>query len=131
MLKIKKDEWPTLALASLFAFGSVALAIFIRTWSDTLFLIHFQPDRIPIFYIWSAIVFAPTTMGYTWLSQRFNLVRLNTSTLLTFASMCLFCINPIQHKEVLFVLLLGMSLVSPLVNAICWGLILERLNHVY
>jgi ATP/ADP translocase len=126
--RIEKDEWPTLIVSSFFAFGSVALAIFIRTWSDTLFLTHFRPEKIPIFYIWSAVIFAPTTMGYTWLSQRFNLVRLNTATLITFASACLFCIHPTTDKTTLFILLLMMSLVSPLVNAICWGLILERIN---
>ena len=85
--RVERDEWPVLLLSGGFSFGSVALAIFIRTWSDTLFLTRFQADQIAIFYIWSALIFAPTTMGYAWLSQRFNPIKLNTTTLFAFAGL--------------------------------------------
>lgn len=126
--RVEADEWPVLLLSAGFAFGSVALAIFIRTWSDTLFLTRFQAEDIAIFYIWSALIFAPTTMGYAWLSQRFEPVKLNTSTLFGFAGVASLCLSPPSSDVGVFVLLLVLSLVSPLVNAICWGLILERLN---
>lgn len=126
--RIEPDEWPVLLLSGSFAFGSVALAIFIRTWSDTLFLTRFTADQIAIFYIWSALIFAPTTMGYAWLSQRFEPIKLNTTTLITFAGLCSLCLSPPSTGVGVFTLLLVLSLVSPLVNAICWGLILERLN---
>ena len=74
---VKPDEVTLVLLASSFSFGAVALAIFFRTWSDTLFLSHFSVDQIPIFYIWSAFAFAPVTMAYTWLSKKFPLVKLN------------------------------------------------------
>ena len=126
--RVEPQEWPVLLISSGFAFGAVALAIFIRTWSDTLFLTYFKASQIPLFYIGSALLFAPTTMGYAWLSQRFNPIRLNTSTLLLFSAISLLCLQSLPSNVMLFGLLLIMSLISPLVNAICWGLILERLN---
>jgi MFS family permease len=117
-----------LLTSSAFSFGAVALAIFIRTWSDTLFLTRFDADEIAVFYMWSAVIFAPTTMSYAWLSQRFHPVRLNTATLLTFALLSASCLTPPTSGLWTFVILLTLSLVSPLVNAICWGLVLERLN---
>jgi len=125
---VERGEWPVLLLSAGFAFGSVALAIFIRTWSDTLFLTRFAADQIAIFYIWSALIFAPTTMGYAWLSQRFEPIKLNTTTMIAFAGLVSLCLNPPAAELPTFALLLALSLVSPLVNAICWGLILERLN---
>ena len=120
----------TFLFSALFSFGAVALAIFIRTWSDTLFLTHFSVDRLPVFFIWSAFAFAPVTMGYTWLSKRISPIRLNTATLLLFSGSCLLCIHPAENPIILFVTLLLMSLVSPLVNAICWGVVLERLSSL-
>jgi ATP/ADP translocase len=126
--KVEPDEWPLLLLSGAFSFGAVALAIFIRTWSDTLFLSRFNADQIALFYVLSAVIFAPTTMGYAWLSQRFHPVRLNTATLLLFAGLSLTCLNPPSSNPLTFGLLLALSLVSPLVNALCWGMILERLT---
>lgn len=119
-------EMGVFALSSVFSCGSVALAIFIRTWSDTLFLQHFNVELLPLFFIWSAFAFAPVTMGYTWLSERISPLRLNTWTMLCFSGLCLFCLTP--PKSFLFGTLLLLSLVSPLVNAICWGVILERID---
>ncbi len=126
--KVEPEEWPILLLSGAFSFGAVALAIFIRTWSDTLFLSRFAADQIAVFYILSAVIFAPTTMGYAWLSQRFHPVRLNTATLLLFAGVCLLCVTPPSSAPLTFALLLALSLMSPLVNALCWGMILERLT---
>lgn len=126
--KVEPEEWPILLLSGAFSFGAVALAIFIRTWSDTLFLSRFNADQIALFYVLSAVIFAPTTMGYAWLSQRFHPVKLNTATLLLFAGLSLACLTPPSSKPITFALLLALSLVSPLVNALCWGMILERLT---
>lgn len=127
---IKPDELPLVMLASSFSFGAVALAIFFRTWSDTLFLSHFSVDQIPIFYIWSAFAFAPVTMAYSWLSKRLPPVQLNTITLLSFAGLSSFCARLPSTPILIFIILLMMSLVSPLVNAICWSVILERLDSL-
>jgi len=126
--KVEPDEWPVVLLSGALSFGAVALAIFIRTWSDTLFLSRFDAEQIALFYILSAVIFAPTTMGYAWLSQRFHPVRLNTATLLLFAGLSLLCLAPPSSAPLTFGLLLALSLVSPLVNALCWGMILERLT---
>lgn len=127
---VKPDEAALVILASSFSFGAVALAIFFRTWSDTLFLSHFSVDQIPIFYIWSAFAFAPVTMAYTWLSKKFPLVKLNTITLLSFAGLSSLCVRIPTEPTFIFIILLMMSLVSPLVNAICWSVILERLDSL-
>ena len=128
--QVYPHERITFLLSALFSFGAVALAICIRTWSDTLFLTHFPVDRLPVFFIWSAFAFAPVTMGYTWLSRRISPIRLNTATLLLFAGCCLLCVHPSENPITLFITLLLMSLVSPLVNAICWGVVLERLSSL-
>ena len=127
---VKPGEFKLVTLASLFSLGSVALAIFLRTWGDTIFLSHFSVDQIPIFYIWSAFAFAPVTMGYTWLSHRLPPVRLNTITLLVFVGLCSLCAQVPTDPTKIFIILLFMSLVSPLVNAICWSVILERLDSL-
>ena len=127
---VKSGEWRLVTLASLFSFGSVALAIFFRTWSDTIFLSHFSVDQVPIFYIWSAFAFAPVTMGYTWLSRRLPPVKLNTFTLLLFSALSSLCAQLPTEKTHIFIILLCMSLVSPLVSAICWSVVLERLDSL-
>lgn len=127
---IRNNEISLFLLSAGFSFGAVAIAIFFRTWSDTIFLSEFSVDQIPIFYIWSAFAFAPVTMVYTWLSQLVPPVKLNTVTLLSFALLCSMCAHLPSQPLVIFVILLIMSLVSPLVNAICWSVILERLDSL-
>ena len=130
IFRIHPQEWPIFLISSAFSLGSVALAIFIRTWSDTLFLTVFKAEEISSFYIWSALLFAPATMGYTWLSQRLAIVKLNTWMLFAFASVCLFGLNPPKSSTLIFLFLLVLAIISPLVNAMCWGMILERLNSL-
>lgn len=127
---IRHGEGLLFSLAASFSFGAVALAIFFRTWSDTLFLTYFSVDQIPIFYIWSAFAFAPVTMLYTWLSHIIPPVKLNTITLLSFALLSSMCASLPEKPLLIFIILLLMSLVSPLVNAICWSVILERLDSL-
>lgn len=127
---IRQHEHGLFMLSASFSFGAVALAIFFRTWSDTIFLSEFSVDQIPIFYIWSAFAFAPVTMVYTWLSQLIPPVKLNTLTLLSFALLCSLCADLPNHPILIFIILLLMSLISPLVNAICWSVILERLDSL-
>ena len=130
LARVRSDEWRLFSLSAAFSFGAVALAIFIRTWSDTLFLTHFSTSHLPVFFIWSAFAFAPVTIGYTWLSKQVSPTRLNTATLIVFSASSLMCLYPSEHPLTLFLTLLFMSLVSPLVNAICWGVILERISSL-
>ena len=102
-----------------------------RTWSDTVFLTRFTSADIPLFYVLSAVVFAPTTVGYSWLSKRIKPKRLTTISMFIFTVIAACCTQLMVLNippTIIFFILLIISLISPLVNAICWGLILETLN---
>ncbi len=112
----------------LFAFLAVAVAILIRTWCDTAFLTWFDVAWLPLLFVVSAIAFAPATLGYAWMARRFPLVPLNTVLLLLFAAMTGACHFFGAGKWPVFAAILVLSIVSPLVNVVCWSVVLERLS---
>ena len=112
----------------LFAFLAVAVAILIRTWCDTAFLTWFDVAWLPLLFVVSAFAFAPATLGYAWLARRCPLVPLNTILLLTFAAFTGACSLLGGSKWAIFSAILVLSVVSPLVNVVCWSVVLERLS---
>lgn len=126
---IRPGEGSLVATCGLFAFLAVALAILLRTWSDAAFLSAFDVDRLPIFFIASAVVFVPATFGYAWLVRQAPPAPLNTALMVLFASGALGASTwqPAGGKGLFGVVLL-FAVVSPLVNVICWNSILDRLD---
>ncbi|MEE2645081.1 MAG: hypothetical protein VYD19_09120 [Myxococcota bacterium] len=127
-LRVERRELRLLSVTALFAFSSVTLAILIRTWSDTLFLRTFPAEEIPFFYVMSALLFFPTTMGYTWIAQRSTPLILNQRALLCFAILTTSALLLPSTPPVIFSVILLLALISPLVNAICWSMILEQFS---
>ncbi len=111
-----------------FAFLAVAVAILIRTWSDTAFLAHFDVAWLPLLFVVSAFVFAPTTLGYAWLARRVPLIPLNTALLVFFAGATAVCHLLAGPAWSVFAAILVLSVISPLVNVVCWSIVLERLS---
>ena len=62
-MDVRRNEWPMLLGMGLFAFLAVAVAIVIRTWSDTVFLEHFDVAWLPLLFVLSAFAFAPALRG--------------------------------------------------------------------
>ncbi len=128
MIRVRRNEWAMLLGMAAFAFLAVAVAILVRTWSDSAFLAHFDVAWLPLFFVVSAFVFAPATLGYAWLARRFPLVPLNTALLLVFAGVTATCRLAVGEAWSVFVAILVLAVVSPLVNVVCWSIVLERLS---
>ena len=124
---VRSDEWPMFVAMGVFAFLSVALAILIRTWSDTAFIAQFQVSWLPLFFVISAFAFAPATCAYAWLARRVPLVPLNTAVLGVFAAVALACVG-VEGRWPVFAAVLALAVVSPLANVACWSTLLERLD---
>jgi len=128
-IPVRSGEWPLVIAASLFAFLAVALAIFIRTWSDAAFLGKFDVAFLPVFFAFSAVVFLPTTAVYTWLSKRIAPVVLNTMLIVFFVLLSVGATQfDYENKWFVFGVVLALAIVSPLVNVICWNTIVERMD---
>ncbi len=127
-LPVKPGEGAMLASMALFAFLSVAIAIVVRTWADTAFLDRFAVGWLPLFFIVSAIFFAPATLAYAWLARRFRPVPLHTGMLLFFALLVVAATFVGHGRAETFVTVLVLTVVSPLVNVICWNTLLERMD---
>lgn len=128
MIRVRRPEWPMLLGMAAFAFGAVAVAILIRTWADTAFLAHFDVAWLPLLFVVSAFAFAPATLGYAWLARRVPLIPLNTALLLLFAAVTAICQVVVGPSWTVFAGILVLSIISPLVNVVCWSIVLERLS---
>ena len=127
-MDVRRNEWPMLLGMGLFAFLAVAVAIVIRTWSDTVFLEHFDVAWLPLLFVLSAFAFAPATLSYAWLARRLPLVPLNTGLLIVFALVTVGCRLVASGPWPVFAAILVLAVVSPLVNVACWSIVLERVN---
>ena len=125
---IKRGEGRIVFLMVGFAFLSVAFAILIRVWSDAAFLAEFEVSWLPLFYIASAVVFVPATFLYAGLHRRYGSATLNTALLGAFTAGVLACCQASGTRWGVFAAVLGLAVVSPLVNVICWNTILDRMD---
>ena len=128
VIPVRKREWPVVVWTGSFAFLAVALAITLRTWSDTAFLSTFDVRWLPAFFVVSAVVFVPATFAYAWAVKRLSGVWLNTVFLTLFTGFVLACFSAQGSRWPVFAAVLGLSIVSPLANVICWNTILDRLD---
>ncbi len=117
-----------MAAAGAFAFLAVGLAILVRTWSDAAFLAEFEIAWLPWFFVASAVVFLPATIGYAWLARRHGSVRLNTALLALLTSGMLASAAAGLGRAAIFATVLGLSVATPLANVVCWNTILARLD---
>jgi len=128
-LPVRSGEGPLVAATGAFAFLAVALAIVLRTWSDAIFLTTFDVRFVPWLFMASAVVFVPATFGYAWMAPRLGAVWLNTLLLGSFGVAIVACARFTHGATAVFVAVLGVSVLSPLANVICWNTILDRLDH--
>ena len=128
VIPVREREWGVVLLTGSFAFMAVALAIALRTWSDAVFLSTFDVRWLPPFFVASAIVFVPATFAYARAVRRMPRVWLNTLFLLFFLVSTLGCFAAVGHRGAVFAAALGLAVVSPLANVICWNTILDRLD---
>jgi len=127
-LPVRPGEWALVAATGSFAFLAVALAIVLRTWSDAIFLNHFDVSWVPWLFVASALVFVPATFGYAWVAPRLGSVWLNTLLLGAFGVATVACARFAQTPRGVFAAVLVVSVFSPLANVICWNTILDRLD---
>jgi hypothetical protein len=127
-LEIRPGEGRRLVNLSALALLAVAQAVLIRTFSDALFLDKLGVRWLPLFFLVSALAFLPATALYSWLRGRTSSRLLHPLMLLLFSLLGLAAHAPLDRDVPVFLVVLGLALVSPLVNVIAWSCILERLN---
>jgi len=128
VIPVREREWGVVLMTGAFAFMAVALAIVLRTWSDAAFLSTFDVRWLPPFFVISAVVFVPATFAYARAVRRISRVRLNTLFLSLFLLFTLACFAAPHHRWLVFAAVLGLAVVSPLANVICWNTIMDRLD---
>jgi len=127
-IEVRKEERPVLLLSALMALLAVAEAVLIRSFSDAVFLDRFSADWLSLFYLASALVFVPTTLAYGALTRRLDRHKLHLGLLVVFAGCALVAYVAPRTPTPTFLVVLGLAVVSPLVNVVVWSGILSRLN---
>ncbi len=128
LIDLRRDELPKLFYLALLAFLAVGEAVLIRTLSDALFLDRFDVDRLALFYLASAAAFVPATLVYGWLRRAFHARYLHGAMLLVFSLGSLASYLMPGTDLSVFMVLLGLAVVSPLANVVAWSSIQDRLN---
>lgn len=114
---------------ALLASVSVALAIFVRIWSDAIFLSTYGARWIPVLLVVSAVAFAPATWIYTRMAHRYGFGAVNTFALSVFFVLIAVCTQVPTGKAFVFAMVIALSLVTPLVHVIAWNTILEHVRR--